>query len=44
MVILDTLPFAVTKKADGSPKALYKIGANFDIKTRTLGKWIIREG
>ncbi len=38
------LPFAVTKKADGSPKALYKIGANFDIKTRTLGKWIIREG
>jgi len=35
------VPYTVTKKADGSPKKLFKIGVAFDAEKRTLGEWKI---
>ena len=37
------VPYSVTKKADGSPKKLFKIGVAFDAEKRTLGQWKIVE-
>ena len=33
------IPYAVSVGADGRPKKLVKVGANFDSATRTLGGW-----
>ena len=33
------IPYTVSRKKDGNPKRLCKIGANFDSTTRTLGEW-----
>ena len=33
------IPYTVVKASDGSPKKLFKIGVNFDSKTRTIGEW-----
>ena len=38
------IPYLGRKDADGKPKALYKVGVNFDGATRTLGGWKVREG
>lgn len=38
------VPYTVTKKANGSPKKLFKIGVAFDAEKRTLGEWKIVEG
>ncbi len=35
------VPYTVTKKADGSPKKLFKIGVAFDAEKRTIGEWKI---
>ncbi len=37
------VPYSVTKKADDSPKKLFKIGVAFDAEKRTLGEWKIVE-
>lgn len=34
-----SIPYTVTKKTDGMPKALYKVGVNFSSTTRTLENW-----
>lgn len=36
------VPYTVTKKADGSPKKLLKIGVAFDAEKRTIGEWIVK--
>ena len=38
------IPYTVTKDSDGNLKKLFKIGVNFDSKTRTLGEWKWIEG
>ena len=38
------IPYLGRTDADGKPKALYKVGVNFDGATRTLGGWKVREG
>ncbi len=38
------IPYLGRRGADGKPKALYKVGVNFDGSTRTLGGWKVREG
>ncbi len=38
------IPYLGRTGADGKPKALHKVGVNFDGATRTLGGWKVREG
>ena len=38
------IPYLGRTGADGKPKALYKVGVNFDGTTRTLGGWKVRQG
>ena len=38
------IPYMVSARADGKPKKLFKVGANFDAQTRTLGGWKVVEG
>ena len=38
------IPYKVSARADGKPKKLFKVGANFDAQTRTLGGWKVVEG
>ena len=35
------IPYSARLTANGSPKKLFKIGATFDVKKRTLGEWKI---
>lgn len=37
------IPYSATRDGNGTEKKLYKIGANFDSSTRTLGGWKIVE-